>query len=104
MVATLQREKQAHSKLLMRPDGDKLAFQGGIPVLTGEMGMELYDLYLDEIGRFSFMRKLEDQSFDAEDMNHVAEFLIRYDIQPTVENCFSLVMGARLHLLFVAGS
>lgn len=101
MVAILKREK--HSKLIMLPDGDRARFQGGIPVLTGEAAMELYDPFLDEIGRVTLARKLEEEDFTAEDMGHVTQFLVKYGIRPSTENAFTLVLGARLHMFLVEG-
>lgn len=101
MVATLQQKKQ--KKLVMLPDGDRVRFEGGIPVLSGEAAMELYDPFLDEIGRVTFARKLEEEDFTAEDMSHVTQFLVKRGIRPTTENAFTLVMGARLHMFLVEG-
>ena len=98
MAMTIERDK-----LKMLPDGDGVRFEGGATILTGEMGLDLYDPYLDEIGRATFLRKVEEQTFDATDMGHAMEFLMHNDIQPNSENAFRLVYGARMHLLFVAG-
>ncbi len=107
LVATLQqgkrtRNEREHNKLMLRPDGNRLAFQGGIPVLTPEMGMELCPLYLDEIGRHTFLRKIEEEDFQAEDIDHMAQFLMHHGVQPSAENCFRLLMGARIDMIFAA--
>ena len=95
MVVTLERR----SKLLKHPDDNGVRFDGGISVLTGELGMKLYDSYLDEIGWVTFLRKIEEGSFDAADLDHVVDFLVHHGIQPTKDNAFRLMMGARVHLL-----
>lgn len=100
MVMTMERNEQKRSKLLKRPGTDGLQFDGGVPVLTGEMGLELCPLYLSEIGTHTFLRRLEEKSFDAVDRDYMAEFLMRQGIQPTKDNAFRLMMGARLHLMF----
>lgn len=98
MVMILERRERAQDKLIKRPDGDRLAFEGGIGELTGELSAELCPLYLQEIGSVTFLRKLGEQSFDAEDLDHVAEFLMKHDVKPNARNCFRLILGARLNL------
>ncbi len=99
MVMTLPKDEQKHSKLLKRPGVDGLTFEGGIPILTGELSVRLCPLYLREIGEYTFLRKLDERDIDARDIDHAATFLMRHDVQPTRRNCFKLMLGARLALL-----
>lgn len=98
MVTTLDRE-QKRSEPLMRPGNDGAKFVGCVPVMSGELSMKLCPLYLCEIGKQTFLRKLREQSFDKQDLHHVAKFLVRHGVQPNKDNAFRLMFGARLDLL-----
>lgn len=92
---TLQRKK--HSKLMLMPDDNKqLRFKGGIPALTTELCDELCPLYLREIGWHTYCQKLK-IAFNALDMSHEAEFLMRHNIQPTRFNCEELILMSILY-------
>jgi hypothetical protein len=100
MVVTLPRDEQKHSKLLRRPSEHGMTFEDGIPVLTGELSMVLCPLYLRKVGEVTFLDKLEEGNIDKRDVDYAAAFLERHNVQPTRRNCFKLMLGARLHLLF----
>lgn len=102
MVMTMEKDEQKRSKPLKRPGTDGLQFEGFAPVLTGEMTMQLSPLYLREIGGYTFLRKLQEKSLDARDIDNAVEFLIEHHVQPTKENVFRLWMSARLDLLLEA--
>jgi hypothetical protein len=100
MIATLSKDEQQHSKLIRRPGVDGMTFEGGIPVLTGELSMVLCPLYLRKVGEVTFLDKLEEGSIDKHDIDYAAVFLEAHNVQPTRRNCFKLMLGARLNLLF----
>ncbi len=95
--------EQTRKDLELDLKGNSMTYQGGIPILTGEMGRELCIDYLNEVGRIPFLRKLKTQEFTARDHTRVMIFLMLHNIQPSIENCYKLVTAAGLELLFTEG-
>jgi hypothetical protein len=95
-------ERNEQSRLLKRPGDDGVQFEGFEPILTGEMTMQLSSLYLRQIGEYTFLRKFEEKSMDARDINNTVEFLIEHRVQPTKDNVFRLWIAARLDLILDA--